>query len=148
MSEAHHLIFFDEDCAFCSRSTLWILRHDRSDAFRFAPLSGPLADRLLPAGERGPGAESLAVLPNFDAKEAPGREREPGGILERSDAVLFIAVKVGWPWKAAAALRLAPRRLRDRGYDFLARRRHALGRRPDSCFAPPAVFRSKFLEVP
>ena len=60
-----------------------------------------------------------------------------GGELARdSDAVLAIAGGLGWPWKAATALRLVPKSIRDPAYRWLARNRYRIFGRRDACWVP------------
>ena len=69
-----------------------------------------------------------------------------GDVLTRSAAAARVARYLGGGWSAAGALlRIVPRGLADRAYDFLARHRHGLAGAP-TCVVPPASLRHRFLE--
>lgn len=57
-------------------------------------------------------------------------------MLANSDAVLAIYEGLGWPWRAAALLRVVPRVLRDPMYRLVARNRYRLFGRRDTCWRP------------
>lgn len=60
--------------------------------------------------------------------------------LRDSDAVLAIYAGLGQPWSAAAAaLRLAPRAIRDPLYRWVARNRYRLFGRREVCWLPSAA---------
>jgi predicted DCC family thiol-disulfide oxidoreductase YuxK len=52
---------------------------------------------------------------------------------------------LGWPWRAAKALLILPRPLRDWLYDRVARNRYALFGRKDSCEIPSAELRERLI---
>jgi predicted DCC family thiol-disulfide oxidoreductase YuxK len=78
------------------------------------------------------------VFPDFQS----GRRR----LLVRSDAALFVAGELGWPWKAAQSMRFVPKWIRDRVYDAIAGTRYQLFGRSDRCLVPRPEFRSRFIE--
>ena len=49
-----------------------------------------------------------------------------GRRFERSDAALYLALGLRWPWPLAYALMLVPHALRDELYRFVACNRHQL----------------------
>ena len=59
-----------------------------------------------------------------------------GRVYKKSDAVLEITRGLPWPWRSAGLLRIFPRLVRDRLYDFLARNRYEWFGRRDDPFAP------------
>jgi predicted DCC family thiol-disulfide oxidoreductase YuxK len=126
------LIYFDGLCGLCDRFVSFVLRHDRRERFRFAPLQGETARRRLAHFEHP--------------------ERSPTVILDdgvrlrfRSDAALAILAELGGAWRAAAWLRVIPRPLRDLVYRVVARYRHRWFGRRDACRVPTPVERARFL---
>jgi predicted DCC family thiol-disulfide oxidoreductase YuxK len=67
-------------------------------------------------------------------------------VLTKSDAALFVARELGWPWKAMRVLALVPKGLRDRTYDLVARRRYGMFGRYDRCLVPRPEVRSRFID--
>ena len=81
---------------------------------------------------------SFYVFPNF---------RTPNGcVLTRSNAALFVAGELGWPWKALRVARLLPAVLLDRAYDVIARFRYRLFGRHEQCEIPPPELRRRFID--
>lgn len=119
---AHAVVLFDGDCALCHRSVRLIARHDRPGEFRFAPLGGATARTRL--GTAAPGARSGATVVLIEAD---------GRVFTRSTAVVRIASRLDWPWRALAILRLVPAPLRDVVYEVVARHRAQWFGRAEFC---------------
>lgn len=118
--EAPDHVFYDGTCGLCHGTVLFLLRRRRRERFRFAPLEGETFARRVPA-------ESRAALPDSVVVETA-----EGDLLVRSDGALRLLRRLGggWSW-LAAGLSLVPRRIRDAGYDLVARRRRRWFRRPE-----------------
>jgi predicted DCC family thiol-disulfide oxidoreductase YuxK len=67
-------------------------------------------------------------------------------VLTRSQAALFTAGALGWPWKIARAANVLPQGLLDRLYDFVARNRYSVFGRSDRCLVPTAEFRDRLID--
>lgn len=130
----HPIILFDGVCKFCDASVNFVIAHDSKGLFRFLPIQSERARTLL-AG-RISETEALKSIIFI----------ENGRIHTQSTAVLKILSGLGWPWKAAAVLRLVPPGLRDLAYDFVARNRYRWFGKYDQCLLPTAEIRSRFLE--
>lgn len=126
-------IFFDGGCGLCHRFVRFVLGEDRGGTFAFSPLQGERAAREL-------GAARAQLPDSFVVRTADGR------VLARSSAVVHVWGTLGGAWRALGwILRAVPRPLRDRGYDAVARVRHAIfGRMPDACPLMPARLGSRF----
>jgi predicted DCC family thiol-disulfide oxidoreductase YuxK len=130
-------VFYDGACGLCHRAVRFAIAHDPDGSrFRFASLDGEGFRRRVPAAAR-------AGLPNSIVALTPD-----GTLLVRSAAVMHVLERVGGPWRVmGTGLRLIPRRLRDAGYDGVARVRHLLFRRPaETCPVTPPELRSRFEE--
>lgn len=129
------IVFYDGDCGFCHASVRHILMHDRRGRFRIAPLDGETFEALGLAPQLLPRPDSLVVM------------RRSGGLLTRSDAVLYIASRLGGTHRVLAGLAaLVPRFLRDPAYAVVARVRRRLAPRPRAiCPVLPAGLRRRFL---
>ncbi|KAA3441862.1 DUF393 domain-containing protein [Mesorhizobium sp. SARCC-RB16n] len=130
---SHPLIVFDGACVFCSGFVRMVVRLDRKARFRFATAQSPLGETLfrkynLPTNSY----ETNLVL--------------VGGVsFTRLDSFVAVMSELGWPWRAARAVLLLPRPLRDWLYDRIARNRYALFGRKDSCEVPSAELRERLI---
>lgn len=118
--DSRPLVVFDGDCVLCSRSMRLLARIDRG-RLRMVGAQQPLGQALyahlgLPTDR----FETYLVLTR-------------GRIFQRSDALVAMAGELPWPWRAGKALRLVPRRWRDAGYGWVARRRYRLFGRREAC---------------
>ncbi|HEY0053248.1 MAG TPA: DCC1-like thiol-disulfide oxidoreductase family protein [Caulobacteraceae bacterium] len=117
---------FDGACVLCVGSARRLMAADRSGRFDLAASQG-VAGRaaLVAAGLNPDDPESFVLI-------------EGGRAFVRSDAVIAVLSGLGGAWRAAGAVRLIPRPLRDAAYLAVARNRFRLfGRRP-SCWVPDA----------
>lgn len=128
----HPIIFFDRVCGMCNRFVNVIQRADKSGVFRFAPLQGETARRML-----GP-------LPD-DPTEWSMIYVDEHGVHELLDASIQVYRRLGGAWKLLSLARFAPRILRDPAYRFVARHRYRWFGRSDNCRVPTAIERAKFL---
>ncbi|HZM26362.1 MAG TPA: DCC1-like thiol-disulfide oxidoreductase family protein [Gemmatimonadales bacterium] len=126
------LIYYDGLCGLCDRFVRFVVARDRRGRYRFAPLQGTTARTRLPELP-DPAALTTVVL------EDHGRFRV------RSDAALAVVAGLGGAWRAAALLRVIPRRLRDAVYDWIARHRFRWFGRREECRIPGPDQRERFL---
>jgi len=113
-----------------------ILRHDRRGALRFAPLASDYGAALVARHSDLRSIDSMVWV------EPATTDREEQ-VVTRSDAALRVARYLGGPWRLLLVLRLLPRVVRDRAYDWVARHRHRLMGK-DQCFVPPPDVRARF----
>lgn len=134
-----HLVLYDGVCGFCSHLVQFLLEHDRRAIFDFGALQGTTARSLVAKWGGNPDAlTTFYVCANYRTASAR--------VLSRSDAALFIAQELGWPWKAVSGARLMPKVLRDAVYDLVARTRYRLFGRLDRCLVPGPEVRGRFIE--
>ena len=134
-----HLVLFDGECALCNGLVQVLLAHDDAGVFRFASLQSPTGLAIVHAIGGGP------ALPNsfhVVADHGTGHSR----VFTKSDAVLFVARQLGWPWRAAMALRILPKSLRDGLYDAMARSRYRFFGRATQCAVPGPEFQDRFIK--
>jgi predicted DCC family thiol-disulfide oxidoreductase YuxK len=132
--ETPEILFYDGHCALCHGAVKFVLKRDRSAAFRFAPLQGSTFESRIPPERRAALPDSVVVL-----------TRE-GNLLTRSDAFLHVSRRLGGGWKILAdVLRVFPRPLRDAVYNGVARIRYRVfGKREELCPIVPAEIRTRF----
>jgi predicted DCC family thiol-disulfide oxidoreductase YuxK len=137
------LLLYDGVCALCNGVVQFLMKHDKLDKFRYAPLQSGLGREVL-------GRFDIHTLP--DGVMLLTDALTPGEYLyRRSDAVAEALQRLGTPsrmWRLAGkVLRLVPRALRDWGYGIVARFRYRLFGRYDTCPIPPPEQRSRLLGV-
>ncbi|MGC4175053.1 thiol-disulfide oxidoreductase DCC family protein [Demequina sp.] len=121
------IVVFDGECALCNGFVAWLIRHDKNAVFKVAGSAGDVGKAIVAAaGLEGEVVQSTIVV--WDGTRG----------LTRSDAVLAIATKLGWPWRALGIGRALPRAWRDAVYGAIAQRRARLGAEDPACGVPPA----------
>ena len=116
-------ILFDGACVLCSRWFRFVAQRDPHARFRFAAIQSAYGRSL---------AEGLGIDPDDPETNAAVID---GRVFIRSDAAIEVLSRLpGWRW--ATLLRMAPRPIRDRLYDVIARHRYVLFGRMDACMAP------------
>lgn len=138
-AEGIHLVLYDGVCGLCSRLLRFAIRHDRRGVFRFASLQSAVGKAMVARNGGNPeDLTSFYVFPNFRTPRCC--------VLTRSNAALFVAGELDWPWKALRVAGLLPAVLRDRAYDVVARFRYRLFGHHQECEIPPREFRSRFID--
>lgn len=129
----HPLIVFDGTCVFCSAFVSTVVRLDRKGVFRFTTAQSQLGDALY----REHGLRTDDYNTNLVIIDGVAHTRMSS----------FIAVmnRLGWPWRAASALKLLPVSVRDTLYAVIARNRYRLFGKKDNCDIPSAALRSRIL---
>ena len=137
------LVIFDGQCGLCNRAVRWLARRDRRDRLRFiasesTKVSGLLARQGIGAPNPESGPATILVVRDFSHSSEV--------VLVRSEAVLALLAELTRPWPTiGAALGWIPRPTRDLGYRLIARWRYRIRGRLESCPAPTAENRVKFL---
>ncbi|BCG91885.1 thiol-disulfide oxidoreductase DCC family protein [Mesorhizobium sp. 131-2-1] len=127
------LIVFDGVCVFCSGFVRTVVRLDREKRFRFATAQSPLGEALFRKhGLRTDSYDTSLTLVDNEA-------------FTQLDGFIAVMAELGWPWRAAKALLVLPRPLRDWIYDRVAKNRYALFGRKDSCEIPSAELRERLI---
>ena len=134
-----HLVLYDGVCGLCNRVLQFLLRHDRRQVFSFASLQSAVGRSIVERSGGNPG-ELTSFYVVTDYRTAGSR------VFTRSDAALFVAGALGWPWRAAQVIRFVPHALRDRAYDVAARSRYRVFGRSDRCLVPSPEFRRRFID--
>ncbi len=120
------IVVFDGDCGLCNGFVAWLIRHDPHARFLITGSDGAVGRAALDAmGLPHEIAGSTLVVATSDGPHI------------RSDAVASVLNRLGWPWRAGAALRWLPRRLRDGVYGAIANRRPRSPAEDPACGTPP-----------
>jgi predicted DCC family thiol-disulfide oxidoreductase YuxK len=138
--EGRALLLYDGVCALCNGAVQFLMKRDRGDRFRYAPLESALGREMLARFNIHTFPDGVMLL--TDALTPTEH------LYQRSDAVAAALQLLNAPWRAVGkVLRLLPRALRDWGYGIVARFRYRLFGRYDTCPVPPPEQRSRLLGV-
>jgi predicted DCC family thiol-disulfide oxidoreductase YuxK len=138
--EGRALLLYDGVCALCNGIVQFLMKHDRLDKFRYAPLQSSLGREVLARFDSHNLPDGVMLL--TDAL-TPAEH-----LYQRSDAVTACLRQLSAPWRVVGrVLRLVPRRLREWVYGVIARFRYRLFGRYDICPVPPPEQRSRLLGV-
>lgn len=139
-SQTRAIVLYDGVCGLCNRGVQFLLKRDRRDIFRFAPLQGDIAATVLKRHGIDPSQlDTVYAILNH------GQDSEQ--LLAKSDAALFFAKALGGFWSIGRLGAVIPRPLRNALYDFVARHRYQVFGQSESCMLPDPRHRHKFLEV-
>ncbi len=138
--EGRALLLFDGVCALCNGVVQFLLKHDRQEKLRYAPLQSALGREIL--DRLGIHTFPDGVMLLTDALTPQER------LYQRSDAVAAALTLLAQPWRLLGRLvKLVPRPLREFGYGVIARLRYRILGRYDTCPLPPLDQRRKLLGV-
>lgn len=127
------VVVFDGDCAMCSGSARTVLRLDGRGRFRVLPAQSPLG-------------QALYTHYGLDKRDLSTFILIQDGVAQfKSDAVIRVAEGLGGVVSVAGVLRLVPRGLRDRVYDWVARNRLRFNRGRTVCRLTADVDRERIL---
>ena len=135
----HVLVLYDGVCALCNGTVNFLLRRDKGDVFRFAPLQSELGREVVARHGSDPNDLDTVYL-----VEGYGQPDET--IRKRSRAVFKALSIIGGGWKVLAVFGYIPL-LPDLGYRLVAKVRYRLFGKKDACPIPPQEHRHKFLAV-
>jgi predicted DCC family thiol-disulfide oxidoreductase YuxK len=127
------LVVFDGVCVLCSGFARFILKRDKTFAFRLATAQSPLGQTLY----RHYGLDPEAFETNLVLIH--------GRPYAKLDTVAAVAERLGGGWRLLSVLRAIPRPIGDWLYDRVARNRYALFGRTEHCMLPPPEWRDRFI---
>ena len=134
------IFLYDGVCGLCNRCVQFILKRDARGDIRFASLQSEFAKRALARhGASVVDLDTVYVLVISDRGES---------LLARSDAALFLLREIGGILRVGATvLGWLPRRVRDWGYNVVARNRYRVFGRYETCPVPSESVRARFLDM-
>jgi predicted DCC family thiol-disulfide oxidoreductase YuxK len=134
-SSFNHIILFDGVCNFCNSSINLIIRKDKKNIFRFAPLQSETGARLT--GHYGVDTSTTDSIVYIEDEKA----------YTKSTAALRIARHMKGLYPMLYAFIIIPRFVRDPVYDIIARNRYKWFGKKDSCMVPTPEVRQKFISL-
>jgi predicted DCC family thiol-disulfide oxidoreductase YuxK len=130
------IIFFDGVCGLCNRTIDFVLREDHERLFLYSPLQGEMFRSIKRDYPETQNTDSIFVL-----RRGPEKEM----LLQKSDALIYIADNLPrYRWLAAIG-RMLPAPIRDSMYRVIASTRYQIWGKRDSCRLPTAEERARFL---
>jgi predicted DCC family thiol-disulfide oxidoreductase YuxK len=138
MSEHKTLVLYDGVCGLCHAFVRFVLRRDRKDLLRFAPLQSELARELVLRHGGDPDRLSTVYLVDHHGTD---NER----VRIRGKAALYAIDRLGGAWRILAILRFLPAFLLNLGYGLVAHFRYRLFGKRETCAIPDPSEQAKFL---
>lgn len=134
MNENNKIILFDGVCNLCNSSVQYIIKRDKSNAYRFAALQSEIGKKLVEQrGIDNSQIDSIILI-------------EPGvAYYIKSTAALKIAQSFGGVWQLTSVFEWIPEKIRDWVYDYIAKNRYKWYGKKDACMIPTPELKSKFL---
>ena len=126
------IIFYDGECGFCNLSVQFVLNHERNNDIYFSSLQSDYASVFFKSLE----------LPNPDLSTFYFFNN--GVLFEKSTAALKVLPNLKWYLQIAVIGWIVPRFLRDKLYDFVAKRRKKLAK--GFCVLPTIEQQQRFLK--
>jgi predicted DCC family thiol-disulfide oxidoreductase YuxK len=126
------IVLFDGVCNFCNAAVNFIIRHDHSQKFKFAPLQSEFGQELRGKHGIGEDVDSIVLVEN-------------DGAYLHSTAALRIAKRLGGVFSLAYGFIIVPPFIRDFLYKTFAKFRYKLFGRRDVCMMPTPDVRARFL---
>lgn len=123
------IVFYDGHCALCHFAVQWLLKRDRNQVLKFAPIGGTAYGRLR-------------TTPKVDSVVLIIGDR----FFTQSEAVMEALKLIGgfyWQVKVAS---LCPAFIRNAVYRLVAANRRQWFGRTEGCIIPPAHQRHQFLD--
>ncbi|MFH4965249.1 DCC1-like thiol-disulfide oxidoreductase family protein [Gaetbulibacter sp. M235] len=129
------LILFDGICNLCNSSVLYVIKNDKKDKFRFAPIQSEFGQNLI---------EKYGV--NTEKTDSILLYTEENGIDYKSTAALKIAYYLGFPNNLISVFLIVPSFIRNWVYGYIAKNRYIWFGKKESCMIPTPELKSKFLD--
>ncbi len=129
---APHIVFYDGECGICNKSVQTLIKWDKNESLRYAPLQGKTASERLPT--------------TFTTKLSTLVLLSEQSTFTKSDATLEILTILNRLFVIRWLGRLTPRWIRNKIYDLVAKNRYFFNTNKQSCqFLPQEVRKRLFL---
>jgi predicted DCC family thiol-disulfide oxidoreductase YuxK len=133
MKQSQDIVLFDGVCNLCNAAILFIIKRDKNNRFKFAPLESDAGKELLSMHQIDSSKIDSIVLISGDSAFA------------KAGAALRISKHLTGLWPLLYSLVIIPRCISDGVYDFIARNRYKWFGKKESCMIPTPELKSKFL---
>lgn len=127
------IILFDGVCNLCDNLVKFVIKNDKKNYFKFAPLQSESGRELL--DKYNIDKESLDSVVLVENDKA----------YTHSSAALQLTKNLDAPWFLAYPLIFVPKFIRNPIYNWIARNRYKWFGKKDSCMMPTPEIKAKFL---
>lgn len=131
--QPNYIVLYDGVCNFCDASVKFIWKRNASGSIHFASLQSETGKQLLRQFQIPESTDSFVFIEHNKA-------------YTESDAAFRVVRHLDGAWKLIATLRIFPKRLRDAGYQLLAKNRYKWFGQKDVCTIPPVDVRARFID--
>jgi len=128
------LVLFDGICNLCNATVTYIIKRDKKDVFRFAPLQSSIGEKIIEAYKIDTSKTDSILLYSNEK-----------GLSSKSTAALKIANGLGFPQNLMSIFFIIPPFIRNWVYDYIAKNRYKWYGKKASCMIPTPELKSKFL---
>ena len=132
-SSEHKIILFDGVCNLCNRSVVFVIKHDKKNRFKFAPLQSEIGEQLIAKHRIDTSKTDSIILVDGDRHYI------------RSTAALRIAKNLSGGWPLLYTCIIIPNFIRNWIYDYIAKNRYKWYGKRESCMIPTPELKAKFL---
>jgi predicted DCC family thiol-disulfide oxidoreductase YuxK len=128
----NNVVFFDGACALCNRFVDYLIRADKKQEFKYAPLQGVTFATLS--------SDFIGILPDSVVFYSDHT------FSVKSTAALKILIRLGGWYRLLNVFFIVPAFIRDAIYDFIAKNRFNWFGKKETCRLPSLEERSLFLD--
>ncbi|WP_435139502.1 thiol-disulfide oxidoreductase DCC family protein [Formosa sp. A9] len=129
-----NLVLFDGVCNLCESSIQFIIKNDKDNIFKFAPLQGETSKPIIEAFNINTAKTDSILL--YSPKNK---------LYTKSTAALKIAAQLQFPVNLLAVFLIIPKPIRDWVYSYIAKNRYKWFGKKESCMLPTKHLQAKFL---
>ncbi|WP_213523078.1 thiol-disulfide oxidoreductase DCC family protein [Nonlabens sp.] len=133
MKEHQDIVLFDGVCNLCNAAILFIIKRDKNNRFKFAPLESGVGKELLSKHQIDASKIDSIVLVSGNSAFAKAR------------AALRISKHLTGLWPLLYSLIIIPSFISNAVYDLIARNRYNWFGKKENCMIPTPELKSKFL---
>lgn len=126
------IILFDGVCNFCDGAVNFVIKRDKKNKLKFAPLQTAAAKQLMVDYNLPDTMESFILIVN-------------GQAYSKSTAALKVCRYLTGLWPICYGLIVVPKVIRDGVYNWIAKNRYKWFGQKDTCMMPTPAIREKFL---
>jgi predicted DCC family thiol-disulfide oxidoreductase YuxK len=128
----HRIVFYDGACVLCNRTVSFLIKADRDQKLKFAPLEG-VTSKILNINGSTDREPSVVFYNN-------------GRLYYKSTAILNIIQELSFPWHLLLVFRIVPTSIRDYIYRVIGKNRYKWFGRTASCNLYESKYKGRFLD--
>lgn len=126
------LVLYDGLCNFCDASVKFIWKRNATGTIHFVSLQSEMGQALLKQYQVPLDTDSFIFIDN-------------GKAYMESDAAFRVARHLDGPWRLLQVGIWFPKRIRNAGYQLIARNRYTWFGKKEACEIPPPEVRARFI---